>query len=273
MKQSIWLCALLLVPVLGYGSTEDNSWPMEPFTPNLQDKPSLHRGAQLFVNYCIGCHSLKYQRYERTADDLEIPHEILMANLVFGGEKIGALMQNAMPAEASKSWFGGAPPDLTLEAKLKGGEWVYNYLKAFYADPARPFGVNNKVFPNVAMPHALLELQGTPMPSCRQVPKHVESTWFGRLIGRHPGEQRDPLIPGKALTEEQCGFIDVVEGTGQLNAKDFDQAAYDITNFLYYVAEPARIDRERLGVYVLLFLVVLYVFTALLGREYNKEVH
>ncbi len=273
MKQSTWFLALLLLPVLGYGSTQGAEWPMEPFNPNIQDKPSLQRGARLFVNYCIGCHSLQFQRYERTADDLEIPHDIFTANLIFGGEKIGSLIETALPTEASKAWFGAAPPDLTLVSKLRGDEWVFNYLKAFYVDAARPFGVNNKVFANVAMPHALLELQGTPVPSCRQVPTHVENTALGRLVGRDPGEMRDPLNPGVAITEEKCGFIDVVEGTGRLTAKEFDQAVYDIANFLYYVGEPARAHRERLGVYVLLFLVVLYVFTALLGREYNKEVH
>lgn len=263
MKRSTLLWVLVLLPTLGFASTEGSNWPMEPFEPNIQDKPSLQRGVKLFVNYCMGCHSLRFQRYERTADDLEIPHDILVANLLFSGQNIGALMTTALPVEASKAWFGAAPPDLTMVAKLRGGEWVYNYLKAFYIDESRPFGVNNKVFENVAMPHALLELQGTPVLACHQVPK----------IAANGGEVRDPLVPGVAVTEEKCGFIDVVDGTGQLTPKEFDQAVYDISNFLYYVAEPARMERERLGLYVLLFLVVLYVFTALLGREYNKEVH
>jgi len=263
MKQSTWLLPLLLIPVLGYGSEGASSWKMQQFSPNLQDKPSLQRGARLYVNYCMGCHSLKFQRYERTADDLEIPHDIFMTNLVFTGQKIGGLMSNALPSEKSKAWFGAAPPDLTMVAKLRGGEWVYNYLKAFYVDDKRPFGVNNMVFPNVAMPDPFLELQGTPVLGCHQDAK----------IAENGGEMRDPLVPGVKITEEKCGYIDVVEGTGKLNAQEFDQAVYDIVNFLYYVAEPARIERERLGLYVLLFLVVLYVFTALLGREYNKEIH
>ncbi len=172
-------------------------------------------------------------------------------------------MSNALPTEKSKAWFGAAPPDLTMVAKLRGGEWVYNYLKAFYIDDKRPFGVNNMVFPNVAMPDPFLQLQGTPVLACHQDAK----------IAENGGEMRDPLVPGVKITEEKCGYIDVVEGTGKLNAQEFDQTVYDIVNFLYYVAEPARIERERLGLYVLLFLVVLYVFTALLGREYNKEVH
>jgi len=261
MKRSTLLAALLLVPALASAENETN-WKMEPFKPNLQNMPSLQHGAALFVNYCLGCHSLKFQRYERTADDLDIPHDIFMANLVFSDQKIGALITNALPQEASRSWFGAAPPDLTLVAKLRGGDWVYNYLKSFYVDPTRPFGVNNKVLPNVGMPHVLLELQGIPVEACHQVPKHAENG----------GEMRDPLTPGVAITEEQCGFIDVVQGSGRYTAKQYDDAVYDIANFLYYVAEPARTERERLGVYVLLFLVVLYVFTALLGREYNKEI-
>ncbi len=172
---------------------------MEPFHPNLQDKPSLQRGLRLYVNYCMGCHSLKFQRYERTADDLEIPHDLVMANLVFTGQKIGALMTNALPPERAKAWFGAAPPDLTLVAKLRGGEWVYNYLKAFYIDEARPFGVNNKVFPNVAMPRSV---PGVARNAGTDVPPGSED-------GRERGEQRDPLVPGLKITEEKCGYIDV----------------------------------------------------------------
>jgi len=243
-------------------TAETEAFQMAPMTPNLGDKPSLQRGLKLFANYCIGCHSLKYQRYERTADDLEIPHDLMLQNVVFSGQRIGELMTNAMPTSDAKAWFGAAPPDLSLEGKLRGPEWIYNYLRAFYADPKRPLGVNNKVFPNVGMPHALLELQGTPIETCKQMP-----------IMKDGYELRDPLIPGKARTEEQCGLLDVVPGTGQLSPADYDKAVYDIANFLYYVAEPARIQREHLGVYVLLFLVILYVFAALLGREYGKEVH
>lgn len=261
MKRPMLFAVLVLVLVPGFSFAQEANWTMDPFTPNVRNLPSLQRGATLFVNYCFGCHSLKFQRYERTADDLDIPHDIFMANLVFADQKIGSLITNALPQEASKSWFGVAPPDLTLEARLRGPSWVYNYLKAFYVDPTRPFGVNNKVFPNVGMPHALLELQGIPVEACHQVPKRANNG----------GEMRDPLVPGKAITEEKCGFIDVVEGSGRYTAAEFDAAVYDITNFLYYVAEPSRSDRERLGVYVLLFLVVLYVFTLLLGREYNKE--
>ena len=261
MKISRLLVALVLLPgVLSAASTSD--WPMEPMDPDLEDVPSLQNGARLYVNYCIGCHTLQYQRYERTADDLQIPHDIALENLVFTGQKIGALMTNAMDMEQAKNWFGAPPPDITMVTRVRGVDWVYNYLKTFYVDDARPLGVNNKVFPNVGMPHALLDLQGVQRSACIQVPK----------IAENGGEMRDPLVPGLAITEEKCGQLVVEEGTGLYTAEEYDRAVYDISNFLYYVGDPSRLERHRLGVYVLLFLVILFVFTWLLGREYNKAV-
>ena len=260
MKRLALILATLLVPAAAVAM--EATWPMDPMEPNLDDKPSLQRGLQLYANYCIGCHSLKFQRYERTADDLEIPHDVMLKNVVFDGTQIGGLMTSAMPTEAAKAWFGAAPPDLTMVAKVRGAEWVYNYLRTFYTDENRPLGVNNKVFPNVGMPHALIELQGVPVERMKQLP----------IVHEDGYELRDPLVPGKALTEERLA-LDVLEGTGKLTPQEYDQAVYDLVNFLYYVAEPARMDRERLGVFVLLFLVILYVFTALLGREYSKAFH
>jgi cytochrome c1 len=260
MRRLALIFAALLVPAAA--AAMEATWPMDPMKPNLDDKPSLQRGLQLYANYCLGCHSLKFQRYERTADDLEIPHDVMLENVVFSGVQIGGLMTNAMPTDAAKAWFGAAPPDLTMVAKVRGADWVYNYLRTFYADPSRPLGVNNKVFPNVGMPHALIELQGVPVERMKQMPIMHEDGY----------EMRDPLVPGKALTEERLA-LDVLEGTGKLSPGEYDQAVYDIVNFLYYVAEPARMERERLGVFVLLFLVILYVFTALLGREYSKAFH
>jgi cytochrome c1 len=213
----------------------DGGWHMQPISPNQADKPSLQRGAALYMNYCLGCHSLKYQRYERTADDLEIPHDIMLENLIFTGQKIGELIEIPMPRESAKQWFGAPPPDLTMVTRVRSPEWVYNYLKTFYIDESRPFGVNNKVFDNVGMPNVLIELQG---------------------VQRESGD----------------GLL-VDEGTGQLTEQEFDKAVYDLVNFLHYIAEPSRADRYRIGIYVILFLVILYVFTYLLGREYQKEVH
>ncbi len=186
---------------------------------NLQDKVSLQNGAKLFVNYCMGCHSLEYLRYGRMADDLGIPDELVLKYMNFTSDKIGDPMQNAMDKDDAKKWFGTAPPDLTLEARLRDPDWLYSYLIGFYEDESRPFGYNNKVFPNVGMPHVMAGMQG-------------------------------------AVDEEE-----------------FKAAMGDITNFLTYAAEPIAPTRERIGVYVLVFLAILLVPAYLLKKEYWKDVH
>lgn len=256
------LIAAILLLVPGLVLAAESNYPMEPIDPDLQDLPSLQNGARLYMNYCIGCHSLKFQRYERTADDLGIPHDIALEQLVFTDQKIGEQMVTAMDSEAAGNWFGAPPPDLTMVARVRGAEWIYNYLKTFYIDDSRPLGVNNKVFPNVGMPHVLIGLQGVQRSGCVQVPKTADNG----------GEMRDPLEPGKPITEEKCGELVLEEGTGAYTPEEYDQAAYDISNFLYYTGDPSRLERHRIGVYVLLFLVILYVFTWLLGREYHKAV-
>jgi len=229
---------LLLVPIVA--SASEAGWPLKTMDPDLKNLPSLQNGFKLYVNYCIGCHSLKYQRYERTADDLGIPHDIALENLVFTGQKIGELMTTSMDPELAKNWFGAPPPDLTMVARVRGTDWLYSYLKTFYMDAERPFGVNNKVFENVGMPNVLIGLQGIQTAEC-------------------------------GAGDEHCQLV-VQQGTGLMSAEDFDRAVYDVVNFLYYTGDPSRLERHRVGVFVLLFLVILYVFTFLLGREYQKEV-
>lgn len=256
------MLSLLLVALTpsAYAAAASN-WPMDPMDPDLENLPSLQNGWKLYMNYCIGCHSLEHQRYERTADDLGIPHHLVMENLVFTGQKIGEQMTNAMDRTLAKQWFGAAPPDLTMVARVRGVDWIYNYLRTFYLDESRPLGVNNKIYPNVGMPHVLQELQGVQYEGCIQTPK----------IADNGGEMRDPLS-GAPVTEEACGELVIEEGSGAMTPEEFDQAMYDLTNFLYYTGEPSRLERYRIGVYVLLFLVILYVLTYLLGREFEKDV-
>ncbi len=151
-------------------------------------------------------------------------------------------MTTSMDPDLAKIWFGAPPPDLTLVARVRGTDWLYTYLKSFYADPNRPFGVNNKLFANVGMPNVLVGLQGVQTVEC-------------------------------AAGEETCSHLVVEAGTGLMSADDFDQAVYNVVNFLYYTGDPNRLERHRVGSFVLLFLVILYVFTYLLGREYQKEVN
>lgn len=251
----------LLIPgvVLAAAATD---YPMEAMRPDLQNYPSLQNGARLFVNYCIGCHGLQFQRYERTANDLRIPHDVALDHLILTNQGIGEHMVSSMDGRAAQNWFGAPPPDLTMVARVRGADWIYNFLKTFYVDEVRPLGANNKVYPNVGMPNVLIGLQGVQRSGCLQVP----------MMAGNRGEMRDPLEPGRTITEEHCGELVLEEGTGLYTPEEFAQAAYDISNFLYYVGEPTRLERHRLGVYVLLFLVILYVFTWLLGREYHKAV-
>ncbi|HIG40191.1 MAG: cytochrome c1 [bacterium] len=272
MIKSIATVLLLLSPVVALAS--DAGYPLDHITPDLTNKASLQRGAQTYVNYCLGCHSLKYQRYKRTATDLEIPDALLLEHLVFDPNvKIGDLIENSMSDENAKYWFGAAPPDLTLHSNLKGGpDWIYTYLRTFYEDESRPFGVNNLVFENVGMPHVLVGLQGRQIrPECKQIPR----------LAPNGGLMRDP-ITDDLLTTQKCGEeiaeghhypLEIIKGTGSMTALEYDELIYDLANFLYYMGEPARIDRTRIGVYVLLFLAFFYVFTWLLGREYQKEFH
>ena len=248
---------------------------MRSMQPDLRDTPSLQRGVKYYVNYCLGCHSLKFQRYERTASDLGVPEDLFIDNLIFTGQKIGGLMATSMPLEEAKAWFGAPPPDLTMVARVRGVDWLYNYLTTFYVDEDRPFGANNKVFPNVGMPNVLMELQG----------HQVEAACGPGPVSLMDGERA--VVEGiLALTSEdeaqreaeigrryRCDDLVVEAGTGLLSEEEFDQAVYDIVNFLYYVGEPTRLERERLGMYVLLFLGILFVFAYLLNREYWKDIH
>lgn len=237
----------------------ESTIPLLNMTPDLDDKASLQRGAKTYMNYCLGCHSLQYQRYERTANDLGIPHDLILEHLIFDPDtRIGSLIENSLSLSSAKTWFGAAPPDLTLYTSLKGTpDYIYTYLKSFYADPARPFGVNNLLFENVGMPHVLLDLQGLPRKVCKTKLEADGST-------QEPCET-DVIVDGRYILE--------VDGSGSMSPDEYDRVAYDLTNFLYYVAEPTRQERERLGVYVLLFLAFFFVFTYLLGREYTKEFH
>ena len=214
---------------------------------DLTDKASLQRGAQLFMNYCLGCHSMKYQRYQRTFADLGIPDELGQENLQFTGEKVADYITRAMPEDAAAGWFGAAPPDLTLVARVRGEDWIYTYLRSFYVDESRPFGVNNKVFPEVSMPHVLQPLQGTP------TEMHEEVMVDGEMVEQYVGIKSD--------------------GTGSMSPDEYDQAVADIVNFLEYTGEPAKLDSHRIGKWVLIFIAVLFVFVYLLKKEYWREVH
>jgi ubiquinol-cytochrome c reductase cytochrome c1 subunit len=228
---------------------------------DLRDKASLQDGAQTFVNYCMGCHSAKYQRYERVARDLGIPEGLMLDNLVFTGAKIGEHMNIGMRPDDGKVWFGAAPPDLTLVARVRGNDWLYTYLRTFYEDASRPWGVNNKAFPNVGMPNVLVGLQGRQVLGCKQVP-----------LVEHGKKQYDPLS-GTPITHEACDQLTILPDTGTLTEAEFDDKIRNLVGFLAYSANPVKLESQRIGVYVLLYLAFFFVFAYLLKREFWKDVH
>ncbi len=253
----ILVLAFLPLKAVGAGGP---AVPLDKMNPDLADQSSLQSGAQTYMNYCFACHSLQYSRYERVADDLGIPHDLMEQHLKFDpGVKIGELMENAMDDADAKRWFGVTPPDLTLVARARGTDWLYTYLRTFYADPSRPYGVNNKVFPDVGMPHALLELQG------------LQECSMGPVAAANGGVKRDPLT-GEDILAEPCGQFTLAQ-EGTQTAEEFDKTIYNLVNFLAYVGEPAALKRERIGYYVLLFIALFFVFAWLLNREYWKDVH
>jgi len=260
-KAILALIAVLLLTVLPLKASAagGSGYPLDKANVDVSDTESLQRGAAMYANYCQGCHSVNFHRYERTATDLGIPVEIMQENLNFSGTQVGSLMTITMTPELGKQWFGAAPPDLSLVARSRNEDWLYTYLRTFYKDPSRPMGVNNKVFPNVGMPHALLELQG--LAECAP----------GPVKAANGGQKRDPLT-GAPILEDPCGTLKVVE-PGKLTPEEYDQAVYDLVNYLSYVAEPMQLERQRIGMFVLLFLAVFFVFAYLLNREYWKDVH
>lgn len=255
MKKLIIAFCLALLPTSVFAAGGDVH--LDHVDLDSTDTASLQSGAQIFTNYCMGCHSARFSRYGRVAEDLGIPADLYKENLVFDSSaKMGDLMTIAMPKDQSKQFFGAAPPDLTMVARVRGTDWLYTYLRTFYRDDSRPWGVNNKTFPNVGMPHVLLELQG--LQECAPGP-----------IAGH--EKVDPLT-GQLLAEDPCGSLKVTK-EGSMTPDEYDQAMYDLVNFLAYTAEPMANDRKRIGVYVLLFITLFGIFAYLLNREYWKEIH
>ena len=257
------IMALTILPLKAVGAESAykcGSIPCDDFKADPHDQASLQRGAMWYMNYCMGCHSLQYSRFNRVAEDLGIPEDLMEAHLIFDpAVKIGSLMHNAMDEDNAKVWFGASPPDLTLVSRARQPEWLYTYLRTFYRDDSRPYGVNNKVFKDVGMPHVMLEMQG--MQECA----------MGPVKARNGGVKRDPLT-GEDILEEPCGKLVVTE-EGSMSPEEFDTAIYDLVNFLAYTAEPVAAKRQRIGIFVMLFIALFFVFAWLLNREYWKDVH
>lgn len=231
------LFTLFLLPLLATANiaiaSEEVHLDKAPIDAN--NHASLQRGARTFVNYCLNCHSANYMRYNRLLD-IGLTEKQIKDNFLVDGQKIGDTMKISMNPKDAKQWFGAAPPDLSVEVRARGADWVYTYLRGFYRDETRPTGWNNTVYDKVAMPHILYELQG------------------------------------EQVLNEKTHALKIAK-PGSLSDEAYDELIADLTNYLAYMAEPAKAQRNRMGWFVLLFLGVLLVLTYKLKKAYWKDIH
>jgi len=247
MKKKLITCLLFCLPIFAHASSGVH---LEKADINLENKGSLRSGAKLFVNYCLSCHSASYMRYNRMAKDLGLSDEQVEQNMMFianfdkleqgQAKKIGELMTVALRKKDGEKYFDIAVPDLTVLARARGADYLYTYLTTFYLDEKRPFGVNNTTFGNVGMPHVLWELEGQK-----------------NLVGHD--EDGKPKF--KYVTK------------GKLSETEYKAAMTDLVNFMVYMGEPIKLERQRIGIFVMFFLVIFFVIAYLLKKEYWKDVH
>jgi ubiquinol-cytochrome c reductase cytochrome c1 subunit len=225
----------------------DEEFPLDRAPNNTHDIASLQHGAQLFVNYCLNCHSANLMRYS-ALEQIGISQKEIEQNLLFTTDKVGNPMTVALRPDDAKSWFGVTPPDLSVEARARGSDWLYTYLRSFYRDDTRPTGWNNMVFNNVGMPNVLWHLQG------------VRTARFEDVTDKETGEK----------THEFKGF-EVVK-PGAMSPVDYDAAVADLVAYLTWMSEPTQQSRRQLGVLVLIFLGVLTFLAWRLNAAYWKDV-
>jgi ubiquinol-cytochrome c reductase cytochrome c1 subunit len=240
----IFFSFLLAVLSLTAGASESFP-PLQKADVDVFETQSVRRGAGYYVDFCMGCHSIKHLRYSRLAKDLKLTEAELRKDVMEDGAKMTDSLLTAMDRDDALKWFGVVPPDISLVARARGADWLYSYLKGFYIDsaPTRPTGVNNAYFKDVAMPNVFWELQGLQKPIYQ---KHEGVDVIERLASVNPGK---------------------------LSAQEFDQVILDLVTFLVYAAEPAQYDRLRLGKYVIFVLLILAVLLYKLKKEYWKDIH
>lgn len=253
MKKSFHKLVLGLVGVTGLtwsavGTAAEHGSALQLARNDVANVASLQRGARNFMNYCSGCHSAKYVRYSRLAKDLSLTEKQVSDNLMFSGERIHDTIKVAMRPEDAKNWFGQTPPDLSLIARSRGPDYIYSFLKSFYLDPSRPTGTNNLILPGTAMPHVLWELQGL-----------QRAVYDGQSDPEHNAVH-------KKFKEFELAK------QGSLSPQEYDQFVRDTVNFLDYIGEPMQLERRNLGMRVLAFLVVFFLFAYFLKKEFWKDV-
>jgi len=249
IKHTLKAVALLFISSVALmAHAEEEAKPMHA-NNDVANKASLQRGARNFVNYCSGCHSLKYVRYNRLSVDLDLTDAQVQDNLDFTKVKLTEMMTINMDPADGKSWFGKPPPDLSLIARSRGADYLYTFLHSFYLDPSRPTGMNNVVLPAAAMPNVLWELQG--------LQKAV-----------YVGHTADNGSVEKVFT----GLEADTSSKGKLSPEEYDQFVRDLVNFLDYVGEPGQVERRGLGIRVMGFMLVLFLLAYALKKEYWKDI-
>jgi ubiquinol-cytochrome c reductase cytochrome c1 subunit len=236
------LTTLLLLMILSFGVRASEGVKLQEADVDVGDKTSLLRGAKHFVTYCLGCHSIKQVRYLRLALDTHADEKEVLKDIAPFGASIYDQLHSAMNKHDAEKWFGTQPPDLSLIARSRGADWLYSYLKSYYTDKNRPFGVNNLVFEDTAMPNPLWQLQG-------EQHEVIRKTIYGDRIDL------------------------VLDKEGVLSEEEFDLMVNDLVTFLVYVGEPAQLERESMGKYVLIFLFLFFGLAYLLKKEYWKDIH
>ena len=232
----------MLLLTLSFAAIANEEIELQSARIDLSNNESLQRGAKNFVTYCLGCHSAKHIRYLRIANDVGADPQKVLKDIAPEGASIYDQLHSAMNKHDAEKWFGTQPPDLSLIARSRGADWLYSYLKSYYVDTTKPLGVNNLIFKDTAMPNPLWQLQGE---------QHAE--------------QR------KTIYGEYTKLV--IEEPGTLSEKDFDLFVNDLVNFLVYVGEPVQLERQRIGKYVILFLLLFLVIAYLLKKEFWKDIH
>lgn len=240
MKRIITFLWLTIISVNTFAASGYDLMSMDV---DLSDRLALQKGAKVFVNYCLGCHSANYMRYSRMAEDLGIDEKTLKANFIFDNRKVGDTMTVSLQKEDAEEFFGVAPPDLSVSARSRGADWLYTYLKTFYKDDKRPFGFNNIVFKDVSMPHVLWQLQG--------VQKLNVSD-----------ENHSPSFEDLSILR-----------AGTLSEEEYDETVRNLVNFMVYMAEPIKLKRVKIGYWVMIYLFVFLIFAYLLKKDYWRDVH
>ena len=285
LRASLATFALAAATLLPAGPAAASGGPevkIQPAPINRQDLASVQRGARLFVNYCMGCHGAQYMRYNRMATDLHLEEKQIVENLITRGtlakdgyvsDKVGDTMKTAMDRADAKEWFGVVPPDLSVEARVRGVDWLYAYFRGYYRDEKSATGWNNLVFPNVAMPHVLWELGGQNKLQVTEFEDHDKAA--GAFVQTQAVSSLDAMhveVGGKSKAKYVLRVVEP-DKAGKLSARDYDASVADLVNYLDYIAEPGRTNRIQLGIKVLIFLAMLYVFAYWTKREYWKDVH